>query len=100
MSSFKGQYRYSVDSKGRINLPAKLRKNISPGASENFVITRGIETCLFLYPQDEWNKVEISLRTLNSFDPTHRFFVRTMLQWASDVDIDNQARIAIPRNLM
>src|SRR5574337_1072223 len=57
MSSFKGRFSYSIDNKGRIALPAKLRKSVSPEANESFVLTRGFEQCLFVYPQDEWNKL-------------------------------------------
>ena len=52
MSSFKGSYKYSVDGKGRINIPARLRKYVSPEANNTFTITRGFESCLFVYPQD------------------------------------------------
>jgi MraZ protein len=100
MSSFKGRYSYSVDSKGRIALPAKLRKNVSPAANDTFIITRGFEQCLFVYPQDEWNKVEESVRGLSPSNPQHRFFVRTLLQWSTDVQLDGQARLTIPQDLL
>ncbi|HLX12368.1 MAG TPA: MraZ N-terminal domain-containing protein, partial [Bacteroidota bacterium] len=54
LSSFKGSYTYSVDSKGRINIPAKLRKYVSPDANDTFIVTRGFEKCLFVFPADEW----------------------------------------------
>lgn len=100
MSSFKGRYSYSVDSKGRIALPAKLRKSVSPSANDTFIITRGFEQCLFVYPQDEWNKVEEAVRRLSPSNPQHRFFVRTLLQWATDVQLDGQARITLPQDLL
>ena len=99
MSSFKGRYSYSVDNKGRIALPAKLRKSVSQNANDTFIITRGFEQCLFLYPQDEWNRLEDSIRNLSPSNPQHRFFVRTLLQWSSDCQLDNQARISIPQDL-
>lgn len=100
MSSFKGRYSYSVDNKGRIALPAKLRKNVSPTANDTFIITRGFEQCLFVYPQDEWQKVEEAVRGLSPSNPQHRFFVRTLLQWATDVQLDGQARITTPQDLL
>ncbi|MFH0988700.1 MAG: division/cell wall cluster transcriptional repressor MraZ [bacterium] len=100
MSSFKGRYSYSVDNKGRIALPAKLRKNVSPEANETFIITRGFEQCLFVYPQDEWNKVEESIRRLSSTNPQHRFFIRTLLQWATESQLDNQARLSVQQELL
>lgn len=100
MSSFKGSYSYSVDSKGRINIPAKLRKYVSPDANDTFVITRGFEKCLFVYPLDEWNKLEQSIRGLSPSDSKHRFFTRTLLQYATESQLDGQARIIIPQQLL
>lgn len=100
MSSFKGRYSYAVDNKGRIALPAKLRKSVQPAANDMFIITRGFEQCLFLYPQDEWNILEDSIRNLSPSNPQHRFFVRTLLQWSSDCQLDSQARISVPQELL
>ncbi len=100
MSSFKGSYSYSVDSKGRINIPAKLRKYVSPDANDTFVINRGFEKCLFVYPLDEWNKLEQSIRGLSPSDSKHRFFTRTLLQYATESQLDGQARIIIPQQLL
>lgn len=100
MSSFKGRFSYSVDNKGRLALPAKLRKNVSPSSNDTFIVTRGFEQCLFVYPQDEWGKVEDSIRSLSPSNPQHRFFVRTLLQWAVDGQLDSQARISIPQDLL
>ncbi len=99
MSSFKGSYTYAVDDKGRVNLPAKLRKYVSPEANDTFVITRGFEKCLFVYPIDEWNKLEQNLRSLSSYDPQHRQFIRALLELASESQLDGQARLSIPQEL-
>jgi MraZ protein len=100
MSSFKGSYAYSVDAKGRINIPARLRKYVSPEANDTFVVTRGYEQCLFVYPLDEWNKLEQSIRELSSTNPKHRFFTRTLLENATESQLDGQARITIPKELL
>lgn len=100
MSSFKGSYTYSVDNKGRVNLPANLRKYVSPEANETFVITRGFEKCLFVYPQDEWNKLEQHLRGLSSYNPQDRLFMRVLLEYAKESQLDGQARIMIPQQLL
>jgi MraZ protein len=100
MSAFKGRFNYSVDNKGRTNIPAKLRKNVSPEANDTFVVTRGFEKCLFVYPLDEWNKLEQSIRELSPSNSQHRFFVRTLLQWATESQLDGQARIIIPQELL
>jgi len=100
MSSFKGSYNYSVDSKGRINIPAKLRKYVSAEANDTFVITRGFEKCLFVYPLDEWMLLEKSIRLLSPSNPQHRYFTRTLLQYATEAQLDGQSRIAIPKELL
>ena len=99
MSSFKGSYTYAVDNKGRVNLPAKLRKYVSPEANETFIITRGFEKCLFVYPIDEWNKLEQNLRSLSSYDPEHRRFIRAFLELALESQLDAQSRLSIPQEL-
>ncbi|MDI6766559.1 MAG: division/cell wall cluster transcriptional repressor MraZ, partial [Bacteroidota bacterium] len=99
MSSFKGSYMYSVDDKGRVSLPAKLRKYVSPEANDTFVITRGFEKCLFVYPLDEWNKLEVHLRNLSSYDHDHRRFKRAILEFAQESQLDSQARITLPPEL-
>lgn len=100
MSSFKGSYDYSVDNKGRINIPARLRKYISPEANDTFIVTRGYEQCLYVYPLDEWNKVEENIRQLSSTNPKHRFFMRTLLERATESQLDGQFRITIPKELL
>jgi MraZ protein len=100
VSSFKGRYSYSVDEKGRVALPAKLRSNLAMSAKGNFVITRGFERCLYVYPQDEWSKLEQFVRGLSFLDAQHRFYARTLFERANDSKIDGQSRITIPPDLI
>lgn len=100
MPGLKGSYTYSVDNKGRVNIPAKMRKAVSPEANDTFTITRGFEKCLFVYPQDEWAKLEQSIRALSPTNPQHRFFMRVLLQQAVESQLDAQARITIPKELL
>lgn len=100
MSAFKGSYEYSIDSKGRINIPAKLRKYVAPEANDTFTVTRGFEKCVYIYPQDEWVKMENAIRGLSPTDAEHRFFMRVLLQHATDFQLDAQARITIPKELL
>jgi len=100
MSSFKGQFRYTIDSKGRINIPAKFRKAISPEANETFVITRGMENCIYVFPLDEWNKTEEKLRRLSTNRKDIRLFIRMTTSYASESQFDKQGRIAIPQYLI
>ncbi|MAT39790.1 MAG: division/cell wall cluster transcriptional repressor MraZ [Ectothiorhodospiraceae bacterium] len=101
MTGFKGKYEYSIDTKGRLNLPAKMRKHMMPEANGTFVITRGMENCLYLYPLDTWSKVESELREkLNVYREEDRLFLRTLLMWAHEVTLDKQSRIMIPQELL
>jgi MraZ protein len=100
VSSFKGSFNYTVDSKGRINIPAKMRKNLSPDANESFVITRGFENCIFVYPNDEWAKREVELSKLQQTNRDDRLFTRLLLQYATDVELDGQHRIVLTKELM
>jgi len=100
VSAFKGSYEYSIDSKGRINIPAKLKKYVSPEANDTFVVTRGFEKCVYVYPADEWSKYEQMIRALSPTDPQHRFFIRVLLQQAVESQLDGQSRITIPKDLL
>ncbi len=100
MPRFKGQAEYSVDNKGRVAIPAKMRAALNPEARDTFVATRGFERCIFLYPLDRWEKMEEEFLSLNTFQRESRDFVRVILSWAEDVALDGQGRIKLPRRLM
>src|SRR5438477_5991933 len=102
MSFFKGREIFSVDDKGRVNVPAKMRKNLSPEANDTFVITRGPDDdpCIYAYPLDEWKTFEENLKKLNQYNDQDRFFLRTLLYWADEVVLDKQWRITIPKSLL
>lgn len=100
MSSFKGEYEHSVDNKGRASFPAKLRKYVNPLAQDRFTILKGLERCLYLYPMDEWEKVEKKMSKINSFTKQGRTVIRNFLRTADDIELDNQNRIALPAKLM
>lgn len=97
---FKGQYTYNVDAKGRVSIPAKLRKHISGEANETMVMTKGTAACIDVYPLDQWQKFEQKLDALNPFDPTEAKFIRMILQYAHEDTMDSQSRILIPQNLL
>ena len=100
MASFKGQAEYSVDSKGRVAIPARMRSALSPEAKNSFTITRGFEQCINLYPLDEWDRKEAELSSLNLYRSESRDFVRSIMMWAEEVTLDGQGRIVIPKPLM
>jgi MraZ protein len=98
--SFKGEYEHSVDAKGRVAFPAKLRKALAPEAQESFTLLRGLEPCLYLYPKDEWANVERKLSRINSFTKEGRTVKRNFLRFAEDLTLDKQNRIPLPSHLM
>ncbi len=97
---FKGQFSYSIDSKGRISIPAKLRKHVTAEANDTFVMTQGTAACVDIYPQDQWQQFEEKLLKLNPFNPMEAKFIRMIMQHASDDTLDAQSRILIPQNLI
>ena len=96
---FAGEYANTLDLKNRVNIPAKFRKALDPINNQTFVITRGFDTCLTLYPISEWNIVEQQLASLSSIRNRNREFVRSIVRYASYVQYDKQGRIIIPDNL-
>ncbi len=100
MASFKGQAEYSVDSKGRVAIPAKMRSALNPEAKSTFTITRGFEQCIFLYPQDHWMQMEEEISRLNKYNRETRDFVRAIMMWAEEVTLDGQGRVTLPKPLI
>lgn len=97
MAGLKGQWDYAVDAKGRLALPAKLRRAIRPEANDVLTVTRGFEPCLYAYPSYEWENVERQLGQLNSYQRDSRSLIRTLLGWADDATIDGQGRIGLSK---
>ena len=89
---FLGEYNYTVDDKRRLSVPAKFRKELGKKA----VITRGLDNCLFLYPEKEWEKLAQKLSELPLSQADARGFARIMLAGAMEVEIDKMGRILIP----
>ncbi len=100
MARFKGRAENSVDEKGRLAIPAKMRRVLTPEADETFTAMLGYENCIALYPNDRWAQIEDELDTLNQFDSQARRFLRDTLSWAEEVSLDKQGRIVLPKNLM
>lgn len=99
MARFKGQVEYSVDSKGRIAIPAKMRAALSPDAQGTFTLVRGPEKCIYAYPQDQWKIQEDEYSALNTNNRKARHLVRMVLMWAEEVSLDGQGRISLPKSL-
>ncbi len=99
MAGFKGQATYSVDSKGRVAIPAKMRNALNPEAKNTFTVTRGFEKCVFLYPLDRWSQMEREIGALSTYDREARAFTRRIMMWADEVTLDGQGRITLPKPL-
>ncbi len=92
---FIGEYSHNLDDKGRIAVPKKFRSDLRKGA----VVTRGLDTCLFLYTKKEWEKLAVKLSNLPFAQANARAFARLMLAGAMDVEIDGQGRAVLPEYL-
>ena len=90
-----GEYKHNLDTKGRIIVPSKFRELLD----EQFVITRGLDRCLFAYTEDEWSRIEEKLKALPLTKKDARKFTRLFFSGATNVEIDKQGRINIPQNL-
>jgi MraZ protein len=92
---FIGEYQHTVDEKGRLAIPAKFRKALSKGA----VITRGLDSCLFVFTVGEWKVLAAKLASLPMSQANSRAFARLMLAGAMDVKLDSQGRVMLPEYL-
>ena len=92
---FIGEYSHSLDAKGRLIVPAKFRE----GLGEHFIVTKGIDRCLYIYPRSEWEVFEEKLRQLPLANADARRFTGFFLSGAVECDVDNQGRIIIPQSL-
>lgn len=90
-----GEYQHSLDDKGRLIVPSRLRD----GLGEQFVVTKGLDTCLFVYPLLEWESLESKLRALPLTSADVRSFVRLLFAGATICELDKQGRILLPPNL-
>ena len=98
--SFTGEYHNSLDGKNRLNIPAKFRRALDPVNDRTFILTRGFDQCLLLYPLNEWQEVESQLGHLSSIRNRDRDFVRSITRYATPVQYDGQGRVQIPETLI
>ncbi len=89
---FMGEYNHTVDPKGRVIVPSKFRETLG----DEFVVTKGLDGCLFVYDMKEWNVFEEKLKSLPITNKDARQFVRFFLAGAATVEVDKQGRILIP----
>lgn len=92
---FMGEYNHTVDTKGRLIVPSKFREQLG----DEFVVTKGMDGCLFVYANDDWNAFEQKLTSLPLINKEARKFARFFLAGAASVEVDKQGRILLPTNL-
>lgn len=100
MTSFLGEFECKLDSKLRIALPAALKKQLPAEAEGRFVVNRGFEQHLVLYPFPEWRRVTAQLDRLNPFVKKHRDFTRYFHRGATELELDSSGRLLLPRRLL
>ena len=92
---FMGEYNHTIDAKGRLIIPAKFRETLG----EEFILTRGLDGCLSIYPMDEWKSFEEKLKALPRTDKNARAFLRFFVAGATSCELDRQGRILVPSTL-
>ena len=92
---FMGEYNHTIDAKGRLIIPSKFREILG----DVFVVTKGLDGCLFVYDNEEWKRFEEKLRALPITNKEARQFVRFFLAGAAEVEVDKQGRILLPNVL-
>ena len=99
MPQFLGEYDCKVDVKGRMRLPSDLVKQLDGLEQSGFVMNRGFDKCLTLYPKTEWDKITQELSKLNQYVKKNRNFVRYFFRGATEINVDNSDRILIKKSL-
>ncbi|MGF6352655.1 MraZ protein [Paenibacillus sp. 4624] len=92
---FMGEFQHSIDDKGRVIIPAKFRESLG----STFVVTRGLDQCLFVYPMEEWGVMEQKLKALPLMKSDARAFTRFFFSGATECELDKQGRVNLPGNL-
>lgn len=95
MHMFMGEYNHTIDAKGRLIVPSKFRETLG----DTFVVTKGLDGCLFVYDNEEWGIFEEKLKSLPITNKEARQFVRFFLAGAAEVEVDKQGRILVPNVL-
>ena len=99
MPQILGEYDCKIDAKGRLRMPSGLLKQLGESENHTFVINRGFEKCLMLYPEEVWTKITKDIDELNIYDKKNRQFVRYFYRGATTVTTDSSERILFPKRL-
>ena len=92
---FMGEYNHIIDAKGRLIIPARFRELLG----EEFILTKGLDGCLSIYPMDAWEAFETKLRALPLTNKNARTFTRFFVAGATNCELDRQGRILVPQTL-
>ncbi|MFN8414914.1 MAG: division/cell wall cluster transcriptional repressor MraZ [Cytophagaceae bacterium] len=99
MGFFSGEYDCTIDAKGRMVLPARIKSNLPELDAGNVVLTRGFEACLVLYSQTEFKKIYNKIAGLNEFSEEFRRFQRNFFRGVQELELDNNSRLLLPKSL-
>lgn len=100
MNSLIGTYECKADAKGRLMLPAALKRQLLPALQKGFVLKRAVfQTCLELYPMDEWETLMKKVNKLNRFKKKNNDFIRRFTAGVKVIEVDNAGRLLIPKDL-
>ncbi len=99
MTNFIGEFDCKLDAKGRLMLPSSLRKQLDPAAQESFVMNRGFEKCLVLYPKNDWKYISEEVNKLNQYVKKNREFTRYFYRGATELALDGTGRLLFPKRL-
>ncbi len=97
---FRGEYEVTLDAKGRFLLPAAIKKQETEEMTSAFVVTRGFENCISLYPKNIWESIVNNFSKVNDLDDKVRVFRRYFINSGNDVDVDNAGRVLLPKNFI
>lgn len=95
-----GEYTCKIDAKGRLRLPAPLLKQLGEYAEQGFVLNRGFEKCMVLYPRLSWDKHAQEIQQLNQYVKRNRAFVRYFFRGATELELDSNTRLLLPKSLL
>ncbi|MFT5858334.1 MAG: MraZ protein [Flavobacteriaceae bacterium] len=96
MAGLVGEFEVKIDAKGRFMFPSGLRKQLPPAAQRDFMLNKGFEDCLTLFPLYEWEVLSARLSKLNLFKPKNRMFYRLFHQGAKSISLDKAGRVLVP----
>ena len=95
-----GEYDCKIDAKGRIRMPSQLLKQLGDVTTHHFVVNRGFEKCLMIYPEANWDKITKEIEKLSVYDVKQRQFIRYFFRGASKVATDSSERVLFPKRLI